>query len=111
MLAERLPGLLRLARATGMLRQVFIWGSFTTSEPFPRDIDIFLLMRAGFDDQFSHIAQPQRSVFDHEQARLQFEADVLWATEAIGAETLTSWLSVYQLSRTLEPRGIVEVIA
>lgn len=33
----------------------------------------------------------------------------LWATEAVGAAALASWLSVYQLSRDMEQRGIVEV--
>jgi hypothetical protein len=41
----------------------------------------------------------QRSVFEHERARLLFEADVFWATETIGEEELSSWLSVYQFSR------------
>ena len=37
-------------------------------------------------------------------------ADVFWATEAIGTEELLAWLSVYQLSREMMPRGIVEVL-
>jgi hypothetical protein len=48
-------------------------------------------------------------VFEHEQARLVFEADIFWATEAIGVDELTAWLSVYQLSREMVPRGIVEI--
>jgi hypothetical protein len=67
-------------------------------------------MQEGFDREFVHLSAPQHDVFDHERARLLFEADVFWATEAVGAEALTSWLSVYQLSRDLLPRGIVEVI-
>jgi hypothetical protein len=39
-----------------------------------------------------------------------FEAGVFWATETIGVEELHSWLSVYQLSRIMAQRGIVEVI-
>ena len=34
----------------------------------------------------------------------------LLGTQMVGAEELTSWLSVYQLSRDMTPRGIVEVI-
>jgi hypothetical protein len=71
---------------------------------------VFLLMQAGFDQEFAHLPTPQREVFDHERARLLFEADVFWATEAIGTEELMAWLSVYQLSRDLIPRGIVEVL-
>jgi hypothetical protein len=108
-LASRLQELLSLARATGKLRRAFIWGSFVTDKLFPRDLDIFLLMQEGFDREFTNLPSEQRCVFDHERARLLFEADVFWATEAIGAEELTAWLSVYQLSRDMVQLGIVEV--
>jgi hypothetical protein len=49
-------------------------------------------------------------VFEHERVQLRFEADVFWATAAIGIEELTAWLSVYQLSRDMVPRGIIEVL-
>ena len=109
-LAERLEEILRVARATGQLQRAFLWGSFPTDAPFPRDLDVFLLMQAGFDREFQHLAPTQREVFEHERARLRFEADVFWATAAIGIEELATWLSVYQLSRDMIPRGIVEVI-
>lgn len=67
-------------------------------------------MQAGFDREFADLPSPQREVFAHEAAWLQFEADVFWATEAIGAEELLAWLSVYQLSREMRLRGIVEVL-
>jgi len=109
-LAGRLQELVSLARATGKLRRMFIWGSFVTDKPFPRDLDVFLLMQEGFDREFAGLPPPQRYVFEHERARLPFEADVFWATEAVGAAVLASWLSVYQLSRDMVQRGIVEVI-
>ena len=36
-LADRLRELLRVVQATGQLRRVFIWGSFVTAKPLPRD--------------------------------------------------------------------------
>ena len=87
-----------------------IWGSFVTDKAFPRDLHIFLLMQEGFDREFAALALPQRDVFEPERARLLFEADIFWATEAVGAVVLASWLSVYQLSRDMGQRGIVEVI-
>jgi hypothetical protein len=108
-LANRLQELLNLARATGGLQRVFVWGSFVTDKPFPRDLDVFLLMQEGFDGELTRLPQAQRDVFNHQRARLLFEADVFWATEAIGREELASWLGVYQLSRDMIPRGIVEV--
>jgi hypothetical protein len=85
-------------------------GSFVTDKPFPRDLDIFLLMQEGFDREFAVLLPPPRSVFDHEGALLIFEADIFWATETIGAAVLASWLSIYQFSRDMEQRCIVEVI-
>ncbi|WP_143309088.1 DUF6932 family protein [Candidatus Entotheonella palauensis] len=108
-LAGRLRELLHLAQATEYLQRAFVFGSFVTDVPFPRDLDVFLLMQAGFDRVFQSLPPDQRKVFEHEQAQLVFEADIFWATEAIGADELTAWLSVYQLSRELVPRGIVEV--
>ena len=109
-LAGRLQELVSLARATGKLRRMFIWGSFVTDKPFPRDLDVFLRMQEGFDQDFAALSPPQRYVCEHEQGRLRFEADIFWATEAVGAAVLASWLSVYQLSRDMQQRGIVEVI-
>jgi hypothetical protein len=109
-LASRLQELLDLARATGKLRRAFIWGSFVTDKPFPGDLDVFLLMQEGFDREFTNLPPELRGLFDHARARLLFEADVFWATEAIGVEELESWLDVYQLSRDMVQRGIVEVL-
>lgn len=108
-LAGCLQALITVARATGKLRRTFVWGSFVTTKPFPGDLDVFLLMEAGFDQEFSRLPPGQRDLFDHGRARLLFEADVFWATEAIGEAELASWLTVYQLSRELVERGIVEV--
>ena len=109
-LASRLQELVNLARETSKLQRLFIWGSFVTDKLFPRDLDVFLLMQEGFDREFSALSPPQRYVFEHESARLLFEADIFWATAAIGAAVLASWLSVYQLTRDMGQRGIVEVI-
>ena len=108
-LADRLRELLQLAQATQQLQRAFLFGSFVTDALFPRDLDVFLLMKEGFDRVFPSLPPRQRQVFKHEQARLVFEADIFWATEAIGVDELTAWLSVYQLSREMVPRGIVEI--
>jgi hypothetical protein len=108
-LGTRLQELLRVARSTGALRHAFIHGSFVTDKSFPRDLDVFLFMQEGFDRVFRQLPQLQQNIFE-DRARLMFEADVFWATEAIGLDELHSWLSVYQLSRDMIERGIVEVI-
>jgi predicted nucleotidyltransferase len=45
-LLSRLRALLELASTGGQLRRVFVWGSFVTGKPAPRDLDILLIMSA-----------------------------------------------------------------
>jgi hypothetical protein len=67
-------------------------------------------MQEGFDREFSALSPRPRYIFEHESARLLFEADIFWATEAIGAAVLASSPSVYQLTCDMGQHGIVEVI-
>jgi hypothetical protein len=74
LLASRLQELLALARTTGKLLRTFIWGSFVTAKPFPRDLDVFMLMQRGFDHEFLFLPLTQRDVFTYERAVVtQFE--------------------------------------
>ena len=106
-LSERLRSLLELAAASGKLRRVFIWGSFVTAKPAPRDLDILLIMAGDFE--VDQIAAPAQAIFDSVRARLMFEADVFWARATIGDEMLGLWLETYQTSRSFRKRGIVEL--
>jgi hypothetical protein len=107
-LLSRLRTLLEIAAASGQLRRVFVWGSFVTGKPAPRDIDILLIMSHDF--QVDRLATPARAVFDSTRAKLQFESDVFWARASIGDEALDLWLDTYQISRSLGKRGIVELV-
>jgi hypothetical protein len=103
----RLQALVELAAKTGELRRVFIWGSFVTTKPEPKDIDVLLIMDEGFE--VDQIARPSRVVFDSVRAKLLFESDVFWARATIGEEVLRLWLDTYQVSRAFRKRGIVEL--
>jgi hypothetical protein len=106
-LTSRLRALLERAYETNALRRVFIWGSFVSAKPAPGDIDVLLLMDASFE--VGALSEPARSVFDAGQAKLHFTADVFWARESIGEDVLRLWLDTYQVSRTFQKRGIVEL--
>jgi len=106
-LSDRLRTLLELAATTGELRRVFIWGSFVTAKPAPKDLDVLLIM--GEDFEVEKVAAPARGVFDSVRARLMFKADVFWARVSIGNEALDLWLNTYQVSRGFRKRGIVEL--
>lgn len=96
-----------LAAKTGELSRVFVWGSFVTAKPSPRDLDILLIMDADFETE--RIDSPTQAIFDSTRAKLQFEADVFWARSSIGGEILRAWLETYQISRSFPKRGIVEL--
>ena len=62
-LANRLRELLSLVRVTGRVQRVFLWGSFVTDAPFPRDVDVFLLMEEGFDREVAGLSALQKDTF------------------------------------------------
>jgi hypothetical protein len=106
-LSGRLPALLALAATNGKLRRVFIWGSFVTAKPAPRDLDVLLIMDEDFE--VDGLAAQAQSVFDAARAKLMFQSDVFWARSSIGLELLDLWLDTYQTSRNFRKRGIVEL--
>ena len=107
-LSGRLQAILELAATGRQLRRAFVWGSFVTAKPAPRDLDILLIMSEDFEvDRMSAAAQ---AVFDSTRAKLLFESDVFWARASIGDQVLDVWLDTYQTSRSFRKRGIVELV-
>ncbi len=106
-LGEQLRSLLALAKSTGQLARVFLWGSFVTSKEVPNDLDVVLVMGAEF--AIEAVPSPAHVVFDHVQARLRFQADVFWTEASIGTQVLHLWLDTYQTGKDFTRRGIVEV--
>jgi hypothetical protein len=47
-LGDQLRSLLALAKSTGQLPDVFLWGSFVTSKEVPNDLDVLLVMGTEF---------------------------------------------------------------
>ena len=48
-LSCRLQAILELAATGRQLRRAFVWGSFVTAKPAPRDLDILLIMSEDFE--------------------------------------------------------------
>ena len=107
-MGEQLRSLLALAKSTGQLARVVLWGSFVTSKEVPNDLDVLLVM----DTEFVVEAVPTQAqvVFDHVQARLRFHADVFWTKASLEPQVLHLWLDTYQIGKDFTRRGIVEVI-
>jgi hypothetical protein len=107
-LSGRLQALITLAATSGKLRRIFIWGSFVTAKPSPKDLDILLIMDEDFE--VDALASPAQAAFDSVRPKLIFESDVFWARSSIGPELLDLWLDTYQTSRTFRKRGIAELV-
>ena len=107
-LGARLRELLLVAQSCGLVRRVYLWGSFSSAKPDPNDLDILLVFQAGLTDD--QLVGPVQDLVDHERARLRFTADVFWVREDIGQAALQLLLETYGFDRQNRPRGIVEVL-
>jgi len=106
-LGERLKEVFALAKSTGEIERIFVWGSFVTTKESPNDVDILLVMSEDF--QLETVPEACKNLFDYVRARLRFNTDIFWCKASIGEGTLSLWLETYQLTRDFKSRGIVEV--
>ena len=66
-------------------------------------------MQAGFDQEFSTLPPEQRDLFDHGRRDCCLRLMSSGQLKPSAEEELASWLSVYQMSRDIVERGIIEV--
>jgi hypothetical protein len=105
---EHLQQVIALAQGTGKLERVFIWGSYVTDKPDPRDIDLFLIMSPDFES--NDCTDAMHVVFDSEAAERELGTTVFWMTSRAGSQTtIAFFLEQFQICRDGRRRGIVEV--
>jgi hypothetical protein len=105
---RRLERLYTLTRSTGHLSRFIIFGSFVTTKSEPNDVDIFLLMDDSFD--VGKILTEARLVFDHAAAQNFLGASIFWIRRAAALGGEESAVGHWQIKRSGDRRGIVEVI-
>jgi hypothetical protein len=104
----RLQRIYDLARTTGKLERLILFGSYITAKPDPNDVDIILVMRDDFDVQACD--EESQQLFDHLRAEESFAARVFWIRPALLVlETLEEFIAHWQITRHQTRRGIVEV--
>ena len=107
-ITARLERIYALARRTGAVQRFIIFGSYVTAEPNPRDVDIFLVMRGGFQPRDAPPeAQP---LFQHDRAQTEFGASIFWVDAETSFADAEDLIIGWQTSRDLQRRGIVEVV-
>jgi hypothetical protein len=107
-IASRLERIERLARSTGHLARLVIFGSFVTEKVEPNDVDVFLLMEDSFD--VGALTGESRLVFDNAAADSYLGASVFWMRQmaALGGEQAA--IEFWQTKRDGSLRGIVEIV-
>lgn len=108
LLIVHLENIIKLAKSTGKLERVIIWGSFVSSTEFPRDLDLLLIMNDDFE--LDAIPLDVKRIFNYVQGLILFNADIFWTKSSVGEEAIDLWLETYQITRDFKSRGIVEVI-
>ena len=104
----RLERVYELARSTGCLQRFVIFGGYVTAEPKPHDVDVFLVMRGGFQPRD---APPEtQGLFRHGTAQSEFGASVFWVNAGTSFADTEDLIVGWQTRRDLQRRGIVEVM-
>jgi hypothetical protein len=97
-----------LARRTGLLRNFYVFGSFVSSTPEPRDVDVVLIMGHAFE--IENCPGESRPLFHHGQAQARYGASVFWTREQTMTEPeMSEFIRVWQEKRDGTLRGILEV--
>jgi hypothetical protein len=104
----RLERIYELARSSGCLQRFIIFGSYVTAEPNPHDVDVFLVMRGGFQPRD---APPEtQGLFRHGTAQSEFGASIFWVNAGTSFADTEDLIVGWQTRRDLQRRGIVEVM-
>jgi hypothetical protein len=107
-ITARLERIYALARRTGSLQRFILFGSYVTTAPNPRDVDIFLVMRGGFQPRDTP-SEAQR-LFRHDTAQDELGASIFWVNAETSFADTEDLIIGWQTRRDLQRRGIVEVV-
>lgn len=106
-LLGRLQALVNHLRATSGVKHVYLFGSFVSGKASPNDVDLFIVMAAGFTT--AHLAGRALEPFQHDLCKIHYHADMFWVTEAIGDERINDLLEVFSRNREKQQQPIIEV--
>ena len=104
----RLQRIYQIAKGTGNLQQLIIFGSYITAKPEPNDVDVVIIFNDGFD--FTVCSEEVKRLLNHQQAENEFGASIFWIRPSLlFLETLDEFIEGWQVKRDGTRRGIIEV--
>ena len=104
----RLERIYARARRTSAVQRFILFGSYVTSAPNPRDVDIFLVMRGGFQPRDA--PSEAQCLFRHDTAQDELGASIFWVNAETSFADTEDLIIGWQTRRDLQRRGIVEVV-
>jgi hypothetical protein len=97
-----------LAARSGALRRFYVFGSFVSAAPAPRDIDLVLVMAREF--RLEDCPRESQTLFSHADAEARYGASIFWLREGmLGEAAMCEFLLAWQTKRDGALRGILEV--
>lgn len=104
----RLQRIYQIAKDTGNLQQLIIFGSYITAKPEPNDVDVVIIFNDDFD--FTVCSEEVKRLLNHQQAENEFGASIFWIRPSLLLfETLGEFIESWQVKRDGTRRGIIEV--
>jgi hypothetical protein len=105
---ERLLRIYQLAKATGLLDRLVVFGSYVTDKPEPNDVDVVIVMHDEFRPR--NCPAESHSLFDHGVAEADFGASIFWVRPGmLLRETVDEFVAHWQIKRDQSRRGILEL--
>ncbi|MDE0323708.1 MAG: hypothetical protein OXN27_07265 [Candidatus Poribacteria bacterium] len=104
----RLERIYQIAKDTGNLQQLIIFGSYITAKPEPNDVDVVIIFNDDFD--LTVWSEEVKRLLNHQQAENEFGASIFWIRPSLLLfETLDEFIESWQVKRDGTRRGIIEV--
>lgn len=104
----RLQRIYQIAKDTGYLQQLIIFGSYITAKPEPNDVDVVIVFGDDFD--LTVCSEEVKALLDYQQAENEFGASIFWIRPSLLLlETLDEFIESWQVKRDGTRRGIIEV--
>jgi len=92
---------------TRNVRQIYLFGSFVSGKASPNDVDLLVVMNAGFST--TQIGGKVLELFQHDVCRIRYHADLFWVTEAVGNARIEDLLEVFSRDREGRTQSVIEV--
>ena len=104
----RLQRIYQIAKRTGNLQRLIIFGSYITAKSEPNDVDVVIIFSDDFD--LTVCSEDVKWLLNHQKAENEFGASIFWIRPSLLLlETLDEFIESWQVKRDGTRRGIIEV--